>query len=387
MVESINMRTTTFYLYKGSENLIAGYPVFTLLFAGAGLGVSQISWLLAIWSLPVVLLEIPSGVLADRWSRRNLLGIAGVLKALCFFLWMVEPSFAFFALGFLCWGTAEALSSGAWEALLYDSLLKEGQQESFSAVYGRASSIAAGAVALSCFSGGFLAQRLGYPPVLLLSITAVLSSTLIVMSLPEVNPYRAKRTQNLKTVTDALRLLVSHRSLLMTVLLLVIPISTAGLLDEYDPLVASGFGLAPSLVGLWVGGRYLLEAVGALAAGHLRYQSQKLSLLLCAGSGLSLLVYSLFSTVGFLAFYFLFYLLLSAAGVIQESLLQKRIEDQGRSTVHSIISLATDLHAILLYAILGLLPTLASLLACVACYVLLMTLAIRVSSGRSRNHT
>lgn len=90
--------------------------------------------------------------------------------------------------------------------------------------------------------------------------------------------------------------------------------------------------------------------------------------------------------MGFLAFYFLFYLLLAAAGVIQESLLQKRIEDQGRSTVHSIISLATDLHAILLYAILGLLPTLASLLFCVACYVLLMTLAIRVGSGRPRDH-
>jgi MFS family permease len=157
------------------QNLILVYPVYPSLFSKAGLSLSQISLLLAIWSVPVVLLEIPSGVLADRWNRRYLLIISGVLRTLCFTIWLVLPPLFFvFALGFLAWGTAEALSSGAEEALLFDSLKLEGRQEAFETISGRGSGSASVAVALSCFTGGFVAPRFGFPVVLLFSVVVSL---------------------------------------------------------------------------------------------------------------------------------------------------------------------------------------------------------------------
>ena len=67
------------------EDLIPLYPVYAILFAdatvpGAGLTAAEISALFAIWSLSTVIVEVPTGVLADRFSRRRLL-VAGPLVA------------------------------------------------------------------------------------------------------------------------------------------------------------------------------------------------------------------------------------------------------------------------------------------------------------------
>ena len=118
-------------VYKGLKDLMLIYPVYTLFFEAAGLPLHQVSLLLALWSLPVVVLEVPSGVLADRWSRKSMILLSCLLKAVCFLLWAIDPSFLFFAFGFLCWGVSEAFSSGAEEALLFDSLKSKGEEGRF----------------------------------------------------------------------------------------------------------------------------------------------------------------------------------------------------------------------------------------------------------------
>jgi MFS family permease len=91
------------------------YPVYTLFFEAAGLPLHQVSLLLALWSLPVVILEVPSGVLADRWSRKSMILLSCLLKAVCFLFWAINPSFLFFA--FVLVGVSEVFL-GAEEALL-----------------------------------------------------------------------------------------------------------------------------------------------------------------------------------------------------------------------------------------------------------------------------
>ena len=65
------------------------YPVFTILFLDFGLTLEQFALLNAVWAASIVLLEVPSGALADIIGRRNLLVFAGVLMVtemllLCF---------------------------------------------------------------------------------------------------------------------------------------------------------------------------------------------------------------------------------------------------------------------------------------------------------------
>lgn len=108
------------------------YPVFTILFLDYGLTIEQFALLNSVWAATIVLAEVPSGALADFLGRRQLLLITS------FFMVMEMSLIAFIPLGnshLVFWaflinrifsGLAEAMASGADEALAYDSLIKYG---------------------------------------------------------------------------------------------------------------------------------------------------------------------------------------------------------------------------------------------------------------------
>ena len=108
------------------------YPVFTILFLDFGLTLDQFALLNAAWAASIVLLEVPSGALADTIGRRNLLVVTGILMvieiALLCFVPLGKPGllFAIFLINRILSGAAEAAASGADEAIAYDTLKKEG---------------------------------------------------------------------------------------------------------------------------------------------------------------------------------------------------------------------------------------------------------------------
>lgn len=89
------------------------HPLYALLFADTGLSETQISALFVVWAGIAIAAEVPSGVLADRFSRRGCLVAAGLFQAAGFAVWAVLPQFAGFAVGFVLWGLGGALVSGA----------------------------------------------------------------------------------------------------------------------------------------------------------------------------------------------------------------------------------------------------------------------------------
>jgi len=80
------------------------YPLYALLFVDAGLSGAQISTLFLVWSAVGIVAEIPSGALADRFSRPAALVASGVLQAAGYALWIAAPGYLAFAAGFVLWG-------------------------------------------------------------------------------------------------------------------------------------------------------------------------------------------------------------------------------------------------------------------------------------------
>jgi MFS family permease len=116
------------------------YPVFTILFLDFGLTLQQFALLNVAWAAAIVLLEVPSGALADTVGRRNLLVFASVLMVVEMLLLCFAPMgnlnllFVIFLVNRVLSGTAEAAASGADEAIAYDSLKQEGQVSDWGAV-------------------------------------------------------------------------------------------------------------------------------------------------------------------------------------------------------------------------------------------------------------
>lgn len=117
------------------------YPVFMILFLDFGLSVDEFSLLNAIWAAAIIMLEVPSGALADIVGRRNLVIAAAVLMVLEMAVLIALPLDAgheiiltAFILNRILSGAAEAAASGADEALVYDSLGAQGAEQYWPAV-------------------------------------------------------------------------------------------------------------------------------------------------------------------------------------------------------------------------------------------------------------
>ena len=121
-----------FVVFRALFNARFYYPVFTILFLDFGLSLPQFAWLNAVWAATIVLLEVPSGALADILGRRNLLVLSGVLMVLEMVVLCLAPKghpnwlFTAFLVNRVLSGAAEAAASGADEALAYDSLKHDG---------------------------------------------------------------------------------------------------------------------------------------------------------------------------------------------------------------------------------------------------------------------
>ena len=110
------------------------YPIFSVLFLDFGLTLEQFAILNAAWAATIIVTEVPSGALADRWGRKRLVRIAGGLMVLEMLLLCFTPGglspwlFWIFLLNRILSGAAEAAASGADEALAYDSLSEKGRE-------------------------------------------------------------------------------------------------------------------------------------------------------------------------------------------------------------------------------------------------------------------
>lgn len=354
------MNKNLYYLYKLIQHLVPIYPIYLLFFESMGLSASEISLLLAIWSGSCVILEVPTGILADHWSRKNLLIIGSISKALCYVLWLFSDGFALVAMGFVLWGLSEAFCSGSEEALLFDNLKHEGKYQEFDEVYGKGQFYFNIGVAISGLSGGFLAMAFGMQFVLKASIITTLICACISAGFKEVNLYTAD-ANSLKTLKESAAFCVKSKGLLVMIILSVTVIITAGILDEYDPLIAKGYGLNLGFIGIWGCLRYLLEAMGGRIAYKLKAILYKLRIrdtftsiwVLCLIAGILLGLSGWIHSIILIPLYGLFYLLMSSAAVLHEDYIQQQIVDQGRSTVHSLISLMNNLYAILSFGILS----------------------------------
>lgn len=139
-------------------------PIVVLFYNENGLGMSEVFILQSVYSIAIVVLEIPSGYMADALGRKNTLVAGSILG----FLGYVIYSFSFGFVGFLfaeiVLGLGQSLISGADSALLYDTLLDEKREKDYLKYEGRLISIGNFAEALAGIAGGFLASyALRYP--------------------------------------------------------------------------------------------------------------------------------------------------------------------------------------------------------------------------------
>ena len=122
-----NRNVGLFVAFRVLFNARFYYPVFMVMFLDYGITVEEFALLNAIWAAAIVLLEVPSGALADLIGRRRLVVAGAALMVVEMLLLVVVPVPSAWVLPVLAAnrivsGAAEAFISGADEALAFESL-------------------------------------------------------------------------------------------------------------------------------------------------------------------------------------------------------------------------------------------------------------------------
>ncbi len=124
-----------FIAFRAFFNCRFYYPVFTILFLDYGLTIEQFALLNTVWAFTIVLAEVPSGALADLIGRKRLLTATAWLMIAEMLLLSFVPLgnskliFTVFLVNRILSGLAEALASGADEAMAYDTLIAKGNPD------------------------------------------------------------------------------------------------------------------------------------------------------------------------------------------------------------------------------------------------------------------
>ena len=132
----MNRNVSLIYLISGLMWGRFFLPVLALFYIASQVSLSEFGIIMGVFSATILILEIPSGILADRIGKRNTLLISR-------FLYVVEVALLAFSNGFwpfliakVVSGVAVSLSSGTSQALLYDSVKRFDNENNFRKIYG-----------------------------------------------------------------------------------------------------------------------------------------------------------------------------------------------------------------------------------------------------------
>lgn len=329
------------------------YSLYSLLFASSGLSGAQISALFVIWCLTGILTQVPTGALADRYSRRLAVAAAGLLQAGGYTIWTLFPHFAGFAAGFIGWGIGGSLFSGSLEALLYDGLAAHGAQEHYARLWGWETATGLLAQAPAAVAATVLYDLGGFTLAGWVSVAGCACGGLVALRIPEA-PHGSERHGAEPGYLATLRTGFREAMALPTVRLAILAVAALVAFDgteEYFPLLARDWGVPTGWVPLAIVGIPLLAAGGAaLSAAAAKLSARSLGILLAAA-------FTLFGVAGWLhapaglAAIALGYSSYRLVEVVASARLQERIEVAQRATITSIAGLGADVSTIALYAV------------------------------------
>jgi MFS family permease len=359
MKDPFRQFTRNFYIYRFLCDCALIYAVYILLFKIRGLSEFEISLLLAVWCFFVVIFEIPAGVLADRWSRKNLIALGMIFKATGFGCWYFAYDFFLFALGFLFWGLQESLTSGALEALLYDELKKFNRIRDYEKITGKGHFFSKIGTGIALFLGGALSVY-GHDRIILISIFTMSASVIPVILFPKDKNYEESGHSESYARLIRYAFLESRKNTVIFRLLIytALIIGIVGTVEEYVQLYFDWLGLSVSFFGLGLVFLIVIEALGNRIAYlfskrlSFRYDLEMLGVL----SGICLFISVRVRSVWMIPVFSLIFFIIAVCEVLIESRLQNEIRSKKRATMMSVASLILNLSAIpflLLYGLIS----------------------------------
>jgi MFS family permease len=339
------------YILNLLSGLVFWYPIEKLFMQSIGINAFGISMAAVLWLLIILLFDVPSGVWADKWKRKYILMFAmlslavsstwgGLSHNLVQYIWMN-----------IFVGAFVVLTSGTFQALMYDSLKDSGHERDYDRHQGRSYALFLAGLGISSLAGGYMAQWYGMRTNYFATAGLMLVAALLCLFLHE--PASRKRVSDRKLkqhVQYSVRQIVGHKLLMQLALLLTALTVLRGVHNEYSGLLFIGIGFSAIPMGFASAGKWLISALGQVVAPKVGRSALKAVPLFFIFSLAFSLIHSRWTLPFFLAACFFYSFLANQA----EAAVQDHIEGEVRATSLSVINFVGNVLLVPTYLLFGL---------------------------------
>ncbi|MBE2197205.1 MAG: MFS transporter [Anaerolinea sp.] len=349
--------------------------LITLLFQARGFSLFEIGLAFGVYSATIVLLEVPTGGLADVVGRKRVALLAYCLMALMSVVWLLAFSLPVLILAMILYGMSRALSSGALDAWFVDAVQNADPDVDLQPLLAKAGTFTLLALGLGALLGSAIPQMAGGLPAegtavltplsLPILVSIILKGALIIFVAGAVHEERPSGspvswTAGLRATPQVVGEAFALTRQSETIPLLLGTTAAAGLAlaaieTFWQPHMADllpGASHNTILFGLVMTGSFLTGMAGNILATPLsrrlggRYAL--VAALVRGLQGLFLLMLALQTAVpGFILFFWLVYLNLGVLNSPHSTLLNAAIPAARRSAMLSVESLTGYLGAII----------------------------------------
>ena len=332
------------------------YPVYAIMMGEHGVSPLELSTLFVVWSGTVVVFEVPSGTLADRFSRKWLMVAGGIIKGAAFPIWLIFPEYWGYMAGFVVWGFASTVTSGTGEALVHDTLRDMGETDQFVKVYGRGRGAQHLGVATALAGGGMLAE-FGYDLPLGLSALGPFLAALTVMAFVR-EPSRGgvePSASYFQTMAAGLIEARGNRRVITIIAMFSTIVVVYGVVDEYlGPFLNDAGDLSLSDIGFIYAGVLGAQTLAVSLAHLLPIRSTRATAVLVGAATCFLIAAT--GLTGYAAGFLLtlYFAGCAAADILLQTQLQRSIEGEARATITSIAGMGQEIVGMAIYVLVGL---------------------------------
>ncbi|MDO8469307.1 MAG: MFS transporter, partial [Candidatus Peribacter sp.] len=358
-MQSLNtaLRANLWKLYVLSAIATFGFamPIMIPFQQEYGLSLQQAFLLQSVYSIVLVVLEVPSGYAADRWGRKNTI----LLGSFTLFLGMLTYAVTSGFWGFLCAEILLALGtsfhSGTTEALTYDTLLEIKEEDRYLKVNGLQGFFALGSKAVTSLLVGLLAAvslRLPFWA----DVALFGSATLLSFTLVEPHRHKLTETAHLRAMWRICTHALVHNKMLRSITILgtvvaAVDIQLFWFLQPYQLEI----GLPIAFFGVTNAVMCLLGALAYKEAHRLGKRAESLSTLFKVAFGLLLtcVALSLVSSVWGLLIFVLEGIAFGLFDPISSNMVNRLTTSDVRATVLSLRSFVSRLFFAMVSPFLG----------------------------------
>lgn len=360
---NIKICSTILILNSFSRGLLI--PTMTLLLLNKGLTLSQITALLGLYSLIVICLELPTGIMADLLGRKKVFIISLFISLISLFIMFIFNNIIMLSLVFVFNGISRALSSGSVDALYIDWYNDIYGKENLSKAMTNLSVIETTGLAFGAIIGGVLpnlSERFLYVTSIYdLSIILKFISILVVaiLSIKFIKEYEIIKESNKVSIKKHIKTSISILKTNKILILIFISIFSTGfflfLLETYwQPQLLS---LLPNDAMLWIFGIvsslcFILAMCGNLISEviTIKYRVKSITLYKLSRIFLGLIIIMMATQNNyllFIVFYALVYLVLGLANISEGVIINSIIPSENRASILSFNSLIVQLGSLL----------------------------------------